>query len=410
MHSVPIDIFFSCSFAATDKDINDFFLAICKALTLHPSNVSTGSSRTPPNEAKDKIERAQAVVAVCPRRGELKGGGFVMPAAVHDEISFAFGSGTPILMIIEDGVDFSGFKSNFGTYLKFERDKIHEPGFIEKAVEAIHNLKLVALGDHQVGSPGPAESHAEYINHLIELRPTLQGLTWKYSTLKKLVYSQPSKRSFPIGVWAVVPVHVASSADNIEWRLTLRSSSRNIELEQVLEKHTPSCVEARVKLNPPAEEGDFVEYYTEAMSPYINPIWLEDVAEGGSIHLNNGSYKCADGLIFIHRTKKATIEFRFGMECGITRADLRPFVGSYSSAVDYEVESELKRADVRFEDFGGTVVVRLEIDSPLPGHMYGVAWNPKPKPAQLSSLKTAVVGSLPVDDTDQTKSLIGNPS
>jgi hypothetical protein len=57
-----------------------------------------------------------------------------------------------------------------------------------------------------------------------------------------------------------------------------------------------------------------------------------------------------------------------------------PFVGSYTSGFDYEIPSELKRASIRIEEFGGSLLVRLEIDNPLPNAMYGVAWDPKPNP------------------------------
>jgi hypothetical protein len=379
VQSVPLDVFFSCSFQSVDAEVNDFFMAIGRALSMRFVNVSTGSPSTPPADAKAKIEHAQAVLAVCTRRTETVDGKWIMPGAVHDEISIAYGSDTPLLMIIEDGVDFSGFKSNFGTYLTFTRGNLHDSGFLQQAVEAVHNLKLHALGENQHISSGLSESYADFVNHMVELRPINGRLTWQYSTTKKLVYTHPSKRSFPSGVWATVPVRQLEQDEKMGWRLVLRGSSRGIVLEETIEKHTASCVETRMRLSPAAEEGDHVEYFTQASSPYINPIWAEDV-EGGSIHLNSGSYKCADGLIFIHRTKRAIIEFRIDQSAGLGRADLKPFVGSYTSNIDYEVESELKRCEVRYEDFGGTTVVRMEIDSPLPGHMYGIAWNPKPKP------------------------------
>lgn len=403
MHSVPIDIFFSCSFADADRDLNKFFLALCKALSLRPTNVSTGSPRTPPAEAKELIERAQAVIAVCPRRDEMANGKYVMPSAVRDEIAMAFATNTPQLMIVEDGVDASGFQPNFGTYLPFKRDDLYTPEFLEKAVEAIHEIKMFALGPNQGGASGLAESHAEYVNHLVELKTGPKGLTWHYSTIKRLVYSKASRRSFPVGVWATVPVKSEGAEKNMEWRLSLRSASRNIALEQVIEKHTPACLEARIKLNPPAEDGDFIEYLTQAESPYINPVWLEDLGESNAtIHLDDGVFACADGLMFIHKTKKAIIEFRMARESRLTKSDIRPFVGSYSTAIDYEVESELRRANVRIEDFGGSITVRLEIDSPLPGHMYGIAWTPKSNPDR------AFVDDKSVALTDQTEALIRN--
>lgn len=132
MNSVAMDIFFSCSFQDVDKDINAFFQAICKALSLRSTNVSTESPRIPPAEAKAQIEAAQAVIAVCPRRSEMAEGGFVMPPAVRDEIAIAFGTDTPLLMIVEEGVDSAGFQNNMGTFLQFDRGSLHSPELLEK--------------------------------------------------------------------------------------------------------------------------------------------------------------------------------------------------------------------------------------------------------------------------------------
>lgn len=369
--------FFSCSFADVDKEVNEYFLAICRALDLVPINVSTGYTSTPPEVAKKKIESSQAVVAICTKRDELKAGGYVMPQAVHDEISFAYGKDTPVLMMKEEGVVLAGFGSNFGTYLPFEKDKLRDPDFLQKAIEAIHGLKLDVLGPHQIGiEAGLSEAHADWVHHLVELQRIEDDFVWKYSTSKKLIFSQPSRRGFPSQVWAVVPQDVSDQALPIGYELSTISSSRNIELQDTVEEHTSTCVKSLMRLSPHPEEGDFIEYSTIYSSKYLNPIWDDQVQPGHVIHLDSGDYKCADGLVFIHRTKSAIIEFRFPREYGLSKRDLKVFVGAYTSSVDYEVQSEVDRATIKVEEFAGTLVIRLEVTSPLPGHMYGIAWNP----------------------------------
>lgn len=83
------DVFFSCSFDPSDVEVNEFFLGLCRGLDLRPINVSSGHPQTPPNVAKKQIQQSDATIAICTRRGELKGGEYVMPQSVHDEISFA---------------------------------------------------------------------------------------------------------------------------------------------------------------------------------------------------------------------------------------------------------------------------------------------------------------------------------
>lgn len=384
---MKLDIFFSCSFDAADKEVNDFFAALCRALDMQLMNVSTGATATPPEVAKAMIEQAQALVAICARRAELIGGGYTMPEAVHDEISFAFGKDTPVLMLVEDGVKILGFKPNFGTYLPFKRDELGTPEFLELAVRALYQLRLEIDGSNQTGiESGISGSHADYVHHLVELLHTGDDFLWRYSTSKKLVYTQPSKRGFPSGVWSTVPANVPEESAHAQWSLTLKSSSRDIKLIETVERRTPSCIEVMLKPEPYPEDGDFIEYATTSSSRYINAVWADEVPEGACVHLDSGDYQCADGLVFIHRTKSAIIEFRFAAEYGFSRRDVVPFVGSYTSAIDYEVGSEIERANVRVDEFGGNLTVRIEVESPLPGHLYGIAWNPKARPVDNPSL------------------------
>jgi len=381
VQSAKAEIFFSCSFAEADRKVNEFFLAICRALRLIPTNVSTASSLSPPDVAKRKIQEAQALVAVCTRRDELTAGGYNMPQAVHDEISFAYGADTPVLMIVEDGVELAGFKSNFGTYLSFKRKELSSPAFVEKAVEAIHDLHLQLSENVEVAAVhGMTEAYAEFIRHLIELRFTGSDFLWQYSTSKKLVYTHASKRSIPSSYWTNVVCDIPPDTPDLAWELRLDDSTRGINLEHTIERQTPQCVEAIIKISPPPEAGDFVEYSTFTASRYLNPVWDDEAPAARPVHLNNGDYVCIDGMVFLHRTKRALLEFRFPRESLLGRGDLVPFVGIYTSAIDYEVESELKRVALDVEDFGGNVTMRMEIDSPLLGHMYGIAWNPKARP------------------------------
>jgi hypothetical protein len=382
MHSAKVDIFFSCSFADVDKDVNDLFGAICRALNLSPTNISTGSPLIPPAVAKKKIESSQALVAICTKREELMGGGFVMPDAVHDEISFAIGKDIPVLMIVEAGVSLKGFKRNFGTQLEFTRPELSTPAFLGRAIEAIHDLKLLTLGPEQSGVwHAMHEAYAEHVKHLVELTHTGKDFLWRYSTSKKLIYTNPSRRPLPSGFWAT-NTKIPPGSPPISWTSHLDEASSGIQLTPTIEKQTNEVVEASISLAPHPVAGDIVAYSTRVESRYLNAVWLNEAPEDvPAIHLAHGDYKCADGLIFLHRTHRAVVEFRFPKEAGLTLRDVHPFVASHTVSFDFEVESELARTRHTADDFGGTLVFRLEIESPLPAHMYGVAWNPRERPS-----------------------------
>ncbi|HEX8641976.1 MAG TPA: hypothetical protein VF704_12590 [Allosphingosinicella sp.] len=376
-----IQIFFSCSFDEPDEHVAGFFLGICKGLDLEPTNVSTASALTPPDVAKRKISSSEGLVAICTRRAELKDGGFIMPQAVHDEISFAYGKDIPVLMFVERGVSLLGFKSNFGTYLEFSRDDLFNPGFVERATKALYDLRDFIAGSIKSEiEQGVSDAYAEHLYHLVELRHANGDFLWTYHTTKKLVYTQVSRRAFSSGVWASLPPNVPEESADARWSMELLDSSRGITLEKTVQTESPTVIQVFLRPNPPAEPGDFIEYSIVASSRYINPVWEDEVIAGAEIHLDDGDYACADGLLFVHRTRRGIIEWRFPRESGLLKRDLVPFVGSHTRGIDYEVKSELERATLRVDEFGGNLSVRMEVESPLPGHMYGVAWNPKPRP------------------------------
>jgi hypothetical protein len=256
--SPKIDTFFSCSFRDADKTVNDFFLAICRALGLQIKNVSTASSHTPPQVAKNIISSSQALVAVCVRRSALSNNGkFTMPDAVRDEIAFAFGKDIPVLMLVERGIEIEGFISNFGTRLEFERTNITTPEFIERAVEAVYNLRLEVDASGPRLTYGMPEYYVEYLHQLIELRPDGNDFIWQYSSSRKLVFVQQTSRGIPARLWPTISQGLPSDAPNLNLQFSLISSSRNFELRPKIERQSPSSFEAILEIDPTPEKDDF---------------------------------------------------------------------------------------------------------------------------------------------------------
>jgi len=109
MKSASVKAFFSCSFKDTDKDVNDFFRAICEGLDIACYNVDGGYSELPPDKALSMIGEADAVIAIAPARSKFDGTNqFCMPEAVSNEISFAYSLKKPLLVIKEETVRAGG--------------------------------------------------------------------------------------------------------------------------------------------------------------------------------------------------------------------------------------------------------------------------------------------------------------
>lgn len=344
MRSVKIDAFLSMSFSDSDKEINDLISAICRGLDINCQNVSYASRRTPPDQAKKLIQNSQALIAICTRREELADGTFNMPQAVSDEIAFAYGIEKPILVIIEDGLNKKGFKEKLGTYLEFDKSSMKSPEFIEKIVKSVHGFKIDAIGPHQVGAYHELDdSHADEMFHLVELKKDKDDFVWEYSTRKTIIYTKDSSRSFPTSVFSTQDTKIPEGTPPIEWTFEQIGSTNNISLEYTIEQQTANCVEARLKPNPSASAGDSVTYKTFSRHKYLNELWDDECTSQKTVHLKSGDFKANEGLLFIHRTKKAVVEFRFCREYGIKKSEIVPFVASYTSSIDFEVESELNR-------------------------------------------------------------------
>jgi len=381
MQSVKADCFLSCSFREEDKEVIAFFAAIAEGLDLNLVNVSNAWTSTPPEVASRLIDGTSLLIALCTRRDKLASGRWIMPQAVQDEMGIAFGKNVPILMFIEGGVVAVGFKSNFGTYTEFTRDQLSDTAFIGKVVNAIHNAKLNALGDNgNALQTGIEDAFSEYVHHQVELKESRGDYLWTYATQKRLVYTQNSRRTFPCGVWPTVNSRHSDNAEVAKWECRLIASSSDIKLTEHIEKQTPDCIEVMLKPEPHPDKGDYIEYATYSQSRYINAVWADETAGSLFVHLDSGDFECADGLMLIHRTKHAMIEFRFPESYGLKAADFHPFVGAYSTRVDYIVPSEVERAMVTKMDFAGNVSLLMKIESPLPGHIYGFAWHPQPRP------------------------------
>ena len=381
MKSVDVKCFFSCSFNDLDVDINNFFKSICLGLDIKPSNVSSASSQLPLDKAKSLIEESEGLIAICVKREELKDGTFNMPQAVNDEIAFAYGREIPILAFIEKSVNKGGFKEKFRTYHEFDRNKLNEHAEVEKIVRAIHEFKVGVLDDDHVPQMhDPSDSYAENLTHLIELKKTPDDFVWEYITTKKIVYKRKSSTSFPVSVFSTSTVNVPEDAKDVEWEFENLGASRSLKLVPTIDECSPVCVEVRLKPEPAAEKGDEVSYRTLSKSRYLIPLWEDEAGDDKKIYLEKGEFKVFDGLLFIHRTKSAGIEFRLAREYGLELDKVVPFVASYTSGIDFEVPAELERMEISKDDFGGALTIRMKIQSALPGHIYGIAWNPLTRP------------------------------
>jgi hypothetical protein len=380
MKSVAVNVFFSCSFSDEDKNVNNFFHSIAKALEVNCANVDTSYALTPPAQAKQMINDSQGLIAICTRRTKKDDNEYIMPTAVQEELTMAFAMSLPVLMFVENEVLIDGFKSNYGTYKLFDRTKLKDDDMIHAIIKAIHEFKLMLVSDYNVLiDQGADEFYAEYLYRLLELKCSGDEYAWEYTNTKKLKFLKPYKKALKTAAWAEFPFEVPSDAEVVDWKIIVHGGSKDFQIKETVQTLTPLCFEALMKIEPHPEVDDYIEFSVIAKSKYFNPLWLDQIDPKKKHNIDEKDYYCIDGTIPIQRTKKAILEFRFPREYGMMQNDITPFVGSYTSNIDYLVPSELERFKPCIDNFAGNLCVRMEINSPLLHHYYGIAWNPKNK-------------------------------
>jgi hypothetical protein len=383
VRSMHIQIFLSCSFDPKDKDIVDFFTRICHGLDIQCVNVDKGYVLTPPEKARELISDSHALLAIATCRDEMTTGIFIMPKAVSEEIAMAFANKKPILIFAENGVDMkSGFTSGYDTYLCFDRKSLTDPEFLEKAISSIHGMKMdiIKPEDLQIAQQGQEHVFAEFCRNLVELVDQSGSLVWRLSQTRRLKFT--SRFIDPIKHGVNVEVPYSDGKIMFRWSVSYHDGNKPFKLTPIEENCT--CDNCLISLNiePKPEANDFIEYSVSFESPYLNPVFLEDIRDPRTQAIIKGTkYLCFDVQVPIVRVQDFKTQYRFPSVLGLKPEDFAPFVGSYSNKIDYLVESEMKRMTVNQDNFGGNVFIEISIQSPLLHHAYGVAWNPVKRPS-----------------------------
>jgi hypothetical protein len=394
VRSMHIKIFLSCSFDPKDEDVVAFFASICHGLDIQCVNVDKGYVLTPPEKARELISDSQALLAIATCRDEMATGNFMMPKAVSEEIAMAFANKKPILIFAENGVDMkSGFTSGYDTYLCFNRESLHDLKFLEKVISSIHGMKMdiIKPEDLQIAQQGQEHIFAEYVKNLVELIDQSGSLIWKYSITRRLRFTSRFTDPIKHAAWAGrAPSEKHDYDSNIKWSVSFNNGSKQFKITTTEESCTCDNCLIYFNIEPKPEAEDFIEYSVSFESPYLNPVFKEDILDPRpKVVIDGAKYLCADGTIPGVRTQNLKIQFRFPPLFGLKQEDFAPFVGSpspskYTNRIDYLVESEMKRMTVNKDNFGGNVIIDISIQSPLVQHEYGVAWNPVSEPPKIT--------------------------
>ena len=377
-----VPVFLSCSFRSEDASVIDLVRALCSGLNFQCINVSAGFSSVPPDKARELIGDSVGLIAVATRRDRLDNGEYAMPAAVREEISIGFGLEKPILILAEEGVRCDGFMNNYGTRLAFDRETITTPQLLERLV-----FSLATFKDDTLTASDPARHYAtgyysEITKNLLALEAGTDGLVWVRSVSKRLHFQEPLTRDVVTAVWPSVRVNVPEGAGDATWSARIISASRPFDLQPQVRSITPDSVGLALHFLPEPQIGDFIEFERTVRSPYLYPLYADDVRNiSAPVSIGGRDFHVFAGLVPVERTVELQTHFMFPASYGLTAEDLTVLVASHSFSIDYLTPWELNRVESRVQDFGAYLLADVRVREPLPRHLYGIAWNPPRRPA-----------------------------
>lgn len=378
MKSARVDAFFSCSFVDDDKQTNQLFLAICKGLDLFCENVNKPSPESPPDVALGLIKKSKILVAVATKRTQTNTG-WLMPTAVQQEITMAYGLGVKILLFCEKGVILDGFNKNLCTYYEFDRDKLNNPDVIENIVSSLHKTKVEVLcGSELIYNQQSIDKFiTKNMNLLIRLYKQNDEYCWYYETSKVVEFNENLTDPIVTGIWPAMKLNIPTTDKLLEYSFTINRQTADLKIETTEISHTPDSVEIHLNPKNKPHAGDVLDYSISCSSKYLNAIHIADIVKDEFCVIINGlKYCCGDGYVIISRTYNVKMRFEFPRSYGVNENDIVPFVAGYSSKIDYLAPEELQKCKITKETFGNLLIINFEAENPILHYIYGLAWNP----------------------------------
>lgn len=231
MVEVGFNLFFSCSINKRDKQVVEYFRAVCEGCHMTCANVDRASPRSPAREAKKMIQESDALIAIATKRQRRTDGKYDMPPAVHLEIGMACGLGKPVLLFVEDGVSVEGLTDKVSTYASFEREKLWDARFLKDVIRSLYDLREeVLFRDRKVAAFAAAEYYSELSDVFVTLKKEAGHYVWNYNGTRRLVFTQKPKHPIKLSAWASVPTKHVDQKEHLKWGYTIDDASRKFKL------------------------------------------------------------------------------------------------------------------------------------------------------------------------------------
>lgn len=373
------NVFLSCSFDKKDKIIVNFFKAICEGLLLNCTLFDYSADDTPPVKAKELISKTAGIIVIATRRDKLAKGGYTIPSAIREEVAFAFDMNKPRCIFVEKGVKLDGFIKSYSTHISFNREKLIEPEFLTKVLKSLTDFRIKIspqLADMSLHEEPPSFKN-EFVNVLFEMEYTEKGFSWKNSMTKQLKFFEKYPFSLPVLIDAEAELKVNENPEVIKYDFAIIKKSKRFKHNIQIDKLTHQCAYFSINFTPVPAKDDFIEYNIKYSSPFLIPIFLDELLMNKPyITINGKRYYCTEGVQPIHTTDKIELQFIFADEYCMDINEIAPVAGNYHVKYYLHNKNELNRIKFNHKYFGNKLIVNYSVKHPTINTFYGIAWTP----------------------------------
>jgi len=379
MPDYGINVFFSCSFDKSDKEVVEYFRSMCEGFHMSCTNVDKATHHSPVREAEKMIQRSNALIVIATRRQERKNGKYIMPPSCQVEVGMALGLAKPVLLFAENGVSIEGFTEKIGAYARFNRGKLWDTKFLKNTIRSLHELREeVVFRERRMPPLAAVEYYSDLSDVFVTLKKKAGHYLWSYNGTRRLVFTQLPKHPIKLSAWASVPTKNVNQNKTMKWGYSIDDSSRKFKLKTQSERQSADSVHVSLKISPSPKSGDYIVLSQYHESPFLNPIYMEDLSvKTPFVVLNSHRYYVGDGVLMTINTKKLKILFSFPTKYGLGKNSFAPYVGTVvGNSILHVVKTEIDRMKCEINTFGQNIIASLEIDNPMLLLQYGLAWNP----------------------------------
>jgi hypothetical protein len=396
VQSINSSAFLSRVFEDRVSDTVERITQICRALDIDTYCVQGASSNTPTEDAKEKIGRADFLVAICTRKDKLEGlDKYHTSTAVWQEIAIAKAMNKRVVCFLENGVLADGFAANMFTYQFLEDAENLKPRDLYNVTAAVHRTKLASATrtDDILQATGLNNFSVSTMVMRLALTDTRKGLAWDY--VIERTYKFEAEHNVPLSHAAFCPQDTAAFTRAPRWQLEFFKNGSPIEPD-VEAQEAPGRVTLLSRFDPPLTKGDSLFVRERYRYPYLAPIHTGQGVRQ-SIRVGANTFDAFDGAAVIHRIQHLKLIYSFP-RLYVTK-DLQPTVATFSYTLDHVNDEEVARLITEncfeMDTFDQRVRATLSVERPLYQYFYGLVWN-LPEPDSLPS----VIASEDVDWDD----------